>query len=78
MLSNNVQQRKKQFRMIKPSLLLHVKTIYYMNSFLSTKLIFLIYEGNDYDSKPAVAQLTLVVQETHDLILLTETVARHR
>ena len=49
-----------------------------MNSFFSTKSISLIYEGNDYDSKPAVAQLTLVVQEAHDLILLTETVARHR
>ena len=48
-----------------------------MNWFLSIKSIFLIDEGNDYDSKPAVAQLILVVQEVHDLILLTETVAQH-
>ena len=28
---------------------------------LSTKSIFLVYEGNDDDSKAAVAQLTLLV-----------------
>ena len=78
MLSNNVKRSKKTILIDKAKFATASENNLSYQLALSTKSIFLVYESNDDDSKPAVAQLTLLVQEAHDLALLTETLARHR
>ena len=78
MPSNKVKQSKKTILNDKAKFVSAGENNLLYELVLSTKSIFPIYEGNDDDSKPAVEQLTVLVQEAHDLVLLIETLARHR
>ena len=72
MLSNNVKRSKKTILNDKAKFATAGENNLSYELVLSTRSIFLVYEDNDDNSKPAVAQLTLLVQEAHDLVLLTE------